>query len=260
MKLNSSSLNSKLNSNGPELTPAPVKTKFSVTFRDNSIAKRVSDCEKKPTTSISDRFKNIEEETSMDCDNENKKEPLRLNLLGCPLETNSNNRKSLEPFKDLNKHHDNLKSINPVFDRLKKLPLISNVKNINPYDLSIDETRDFSIEKRLIPWEHMLTINKHNKNEPLNQEVKRKLKIFEIINRDLEEKGTFSDRLAMDPRHNKSLMLSTSKYKDLCKDASKTNCETTSIQNKVKANIVFSFKTFCDYPFNYQKYYICQGE
>ena len=177
----------------------------------------------------------------MDCDNENKKEPVRLNLLGCPLETNSNNRKSLEPFKDLNKHHDDLKSLNPVFDRLKKLPLISNIKNINPYDLSIDETRDFSIEKRLIPWEHMLKINNHKKDEQLNQETKKKLKIFEIIHRDLEEKGTISDRLAMDPRHNKSLMLSISKYRDLCKVASKNNCETKSIHNKVNANFAISY-------------------
>jgi len=221
------------NPNDPEST-SKVETKFTVIFRDKSISTRANTKVhgvKKSVTNLSDHFRFIEKTTSMDCEEENFTNTKTLNLLGCSLETNAHKAKYTQEFMKLNTHLDAVKTLNPIFD---KLPLIRNVNNINPYDLTINEERDFSVEKKSIPWEYVLKVNNQNPFDLTKQEIRKQLNTFDLIHDHIQEKGTLSDRWAMDPRHNKSLMFSISKYRDLVNHANFNGEENLKkVQNKV---------------------------
>ena len=217
-----------------------VETKFSVIFRDKSISTRantkVPDV-KKSITNLSDHFRYIEETTSMDCDEENYTNPKTLNLLGCSLETNAHKAKYTQEFMKLNTHLDAVKKLNPVFD---KLPLIKNVNSINPYDLTLDEERDFSVEKKSIPWEYVLKVNNQNPFDPMKQEIRKQLNIFDLIHDHIQDKGTLSDRWAMNPHHNKSVTFSIYKCRDLVNQANFTGEENLrKAQNKVNLKMFY---------------------
>ena len=200
-----------------------MDTKFTVKFKDNLFASLAASKENnnddRQTKNMSDFFKKIENQLHGDNEPYSKqKNREALNLLGYPLETSMNilsskkNSDKITPITHLNKHLDNVPRLNSF---MEKLPLITNTNTINPYDLKIDPSRDFSSEKNFIPWEYVLKVNSHKlASDQYTQDLCKNLKFYDSFYKSLMLNGTISDRLAIDPRHNRSLMFIASKYKE----------------------------------------------
>ena len=87
-------------------------------------------------------------------------------------------------------------NLNYVINRLKNLH--SRLKTKNKY------------------WEYLLKVNRHSlTKDKFAQEIDQQFKLFELIYNEMQGKMYLSNRWTMDPRHNKDVMYSISKQRDL---------------------------------------------
>ena len=210
-----------------------IMTRFMVKFTNDTLPSLTASINSKvnqprKATNLSNFFTLLSDEAEMDCSDEESERPnpnkRQLNLLGLPLQTAHSSQSSASKLgrlvpeeQKLNSHLDTFNDtdnkINPIFH---KLPFIPHVDNINPIDLSIDPTKNFRLDKNYAPWEYLLKVNRHSlTKDKFAQEIDTQFKLFELIYNEMQGKMYLSDRWAMDPRHNKDLMYSISKQRDL---------------------------------------------
>jgi hypothetical protein len=236
------SKSSSSNSNKTEKTNGKAITTFMIKFKDETCVTSPScingNAAKRKTTNLSNYFKKQDDEKSMDCDSDSDGQKEILNLLGCRLETSepmiTKSHKMTQSVSESERTSRHLASdmtkFNPIFD---KLPVIKNPKNINAQTLQVDYSKDFSLVKNLIPWEYVLKVNSQKlATDRFLKDLKSKMNVFDLIYNELKDKATISDRWALDPRHNKNLMFSISKLRDLYKKKTAVNSEKPNTNQK----------------------------